>query len=496
MIYVVNYGTQLSPVQIDTLDSLVALGTTPPGSAITKDGSGNFVNTVISGGGSLDLEVNGTPNGDQTLLNLVAGSNITLTDNGTGSVTIAATSGGGTPGGSDTQLQYNNAGAFGGISGATTNGTVVTLTSPVFATSANGSYLTASEMLITDGSKNIISASVATYPSLTELTYVKGVTSAIQTQLNAKGDVFGPASSSDNAIARFDTTTGKLLQNSSVFVTDGGFLGIGTSNPLRALTIEDATFSSTLMAFYNPNTADGTSNFWSARTDTTGTGAATFQSLATLGFFFDIHNHATRQASMVVQLSKGSGPAVRYKFNYEGLYIGGSAASTALLHLAAGTATAGTAPVKFTSGTLLTTPEVGTIEFLSDKWYGTITTGTERKILAFTKLDVEANTDGSGSPNILTADETGKVLTNEGTTVQNYHTLPTAVAGLTYTFYVDDADGIRITANTGDIIQINGVASSSAGYCESLTIGSSVTLVAINATDWVATSSVGTWNLA
>jgi hypothetical protein len=36
------------------------------------------------------------------------------------------------------------------------------------------------------------------------------------------GDVVGPASSSDNAIARFDTTTGKLLQNSVVLVGDTG----------------------------------------------------------------------------------------------------------------------------------------------------------------------------------------------------------------------------------------------------------------------------------
>jgi hypothetical protein len=48
------------------------------------------------------------------------------------------------------------------------------------------SGLTASEMLITDASKNLASAAVATYPSLTELTYVKGVTSAIQTQINTK----------------------------------------------------------------------------------------------------------------------------------------------------------------------------------------------------------------------------------------------------------------------------------------------------------------------
>lgn len=41
---------------------------------------------------------------------------------------IEAAGAGGTPGGSTTQLQYNNAGAFGGISGATTDGTAVTYT--------------------------------------------------------------------------------------------------------------------------------------------------------------------------------------------------------------------------------------------------------------------------------------------------------------------------------------------------------------------------------
>jgi hypothetical protein len=36
------------------------------------------------------------------------------------------------------------------------------------------------------------------------------------------GDVIGPASSTDNAIARFDTTTGKLIQNSAVTISDTG----------------------------------------------------------------------------------------------------------------------------------------------------------------------------------------------------------------------------------------------------------------------------------
>lgn len=48
----------------------------------------------------------------------------------------------------------------------------------------------------------------------------------------------------------------------------------------------------------------------------------------------------------------------------------------------AGTATAGTAPLKFTSGTLLTAPETGAVEFNTDSLYFTITTGTVRKKVA------------------------------------------------------------------------------------------------------------------
>ena len=61
----------------------------------------------------------------------------------------------------------------------------------------------------------------------------------------------------------------------------------------------------------------------------------------------------------------------------------GLTGTTAILHLKAGTATANTAPLKFNSGTLLTTAEAGAIEFLTDAFYGTITTGGARKTFAF-----------------------------------------------------------------------------------------------------------------
>lgn len=48
----------------------------------------------------------------------------------------------------------------------------------------------------------------------------------------------------------------------------------------------------------------------------------------------------------------------------------------------AGTASANSAPLKFTSGTLLSTPEAGAIEFLTDTLYFTDTSGPTRKVVA------------------------------------------------------------------------------------------------------------------
>src|SRR5580692_6993814 len=77
--------------------------------------------------------------GSGTVTTITAGTNITLSSGATCTTTctINAT-GGGAPGGSNTQLQYNNSGSLGGITGATTNGTAVTLTSPTLVTPALG----------------------------------------------------------------------------------------------------------------------------------------------------------------------------------------------------------------------------------------------------------------------------------------------------------------------------------------------------------------------
>lgn len=87
------------------------------------------------------------------------------------------------------------------------------------------------------------------------------------------------------------------------------------------------------------------------------------------------------------------------------------------------------------------------------------------------------------------------VFTNEGTTAKRDFTLPTAVTGYSYTFVVQDSDGLRVVADTGNTIRIGSSVSASGGNIDSTTIGSTVTLVAINSTQWFAISTNGSWTV-
>jgi hypothetical protein len=61
----------------------------------------------------------------------------------------------------------------------------------------------------------------------------------------AGGDVTGPASSTDNAIARFDGTTGKLLQDSTAILDDAGAL-----SGLTTVTADDLILTNPLAVAY------------------------------------------------------------------------------------------------------------------------------------------------------------------------------------------------------------------------------------------------------
>jgi len=51
-----------------------------------------------------------------------------------------------------------------------------------------------------------------------------GTVTLLASAAGASGDVVGPASATDNALARFDLTTGKLIQNSVGILSDAGVL--------------------------------------------------------------------------------------------------------------------------------------------------------------------------------------------------------------------------------------------------------------------------------
>jgi hypothetical protein len=124
--------------------------------------------------------------------------------------------------------------------GLVTTGTQTIAGAKTFSTAPILSSLTASQLLALDGSGNIQSLAVATYPSLTELSYVKGVTSAIQTQLNAKGTFTLPSLTSGSVLFSNGTT---ISQNNSNFFWDNtnARLGIGTASPTTALNIAGAS---------------------------------------------------------------------------------------------------------------------------------------------------------------------------------------------------------------------------------------------------------------
>ena len=62
---------------------------------------------------------------------------------------------------------------------------------------------------------------------------------------NPLGDVTGPGSSTDDALAKFDSTTGKVIQNSTATLTDAGLLTVsnlvGTINTVTQNTITTMT---------------------------------------------------------------------------------------------------------------------------------------------------------------------------------------------------------------------------------------------------------------
>lgn len=134
-----------------------------------------------------------------------------------------------------------------------------------------------------------------------------------------------------------------------------------------------------------------------------------------------------------------------------------------------GTLAAGTAPLKFSPGTLMSTPEAGATEFYADNLYFTITTGTVRKKIAL--YDDSAGAagdlyyrDASGNFVRLGIGAAGKTLrVSSGLPAWSDATLATSTKTSNYTIAGTDVV-VFANATSASVTITLPTASSNAGY--------------------------------
>lgn len=173
-------------------------GTFSGTSSGTNTGDQNLFSTIAVSGQS-----NVVADSTSDTLTLVAGSNITITtDASTDSVTIAASGGGG------------------GVSDGD-KGDITVSSSGATWTIDNDAVTYAKMQNVTDA--RLLGRSAGTDGDCQEITVGAGLTLS-SGALTATADVVGPGSATDNALVRFDGTTGKLIQDSASALSDDGAL--------------------------------------------------------------------------------------------------------------------------------------------------------------------------------------------------------------------------------------------------------------------------------
>jgi hypothetical protein len=101
----------------------------------------------------------------------------------------------------------------------------------------------------------------------------------------------------------------------------------------------------------------------------------------------------------------------------------------------------------------------------------------------------------TGAYTLNNTTDVGNLFTTTGAGAEVPFTLPTAAADLHYGFYVQNSNGLKITAAAGDTIRLVDQVSKAAGYVSSTTVGGFVWLYCINDTEWVGEPPSGSWTV-
>lgn len=190
--------------------------------------------------------------------------------------------------------------------------------------------------------------------------------------------LFGTAFGNGASVGEFTANTSGLA------ATSGSVFRIGTSNYITGNSGKVSAFG--FAGNLGPTSGTATMNQVDVTgiINTTGTYVGTVTALMISPYLLSVTGATVNLLDVGSNTGSAfSGTHTSRMVVQSGGNVGIGVTPTAVLHLKSGTATASTAALKFTSGTLLTTAEAGAVEFLTDAYYGTITTGAARKTFAF-----------------------------------------------------------------------------------------------------------------
>jgi hypothetical protein len=274
-----------------------------------------------------------------------------------------------------------------------------------------------------------------------------------------------PTSSTDRYLTV--DNSGRVILSSLSAVT--GLGAIGSSPNANGASISGNTFTlQPASSSFGGIVTTGTQTFAGAKT-VTGTGQVIriLPSSASDSYFTVTNNSGNNRVTFgwlastdvgflgnssntFLEWTQGAGPNVTFTNSSK---VGIGITPTANLTLKAGTATANTAPLKLTSGTNLTTPEAGAVEFDGTNYYAT--SGTTRYTLAKTLTNTAAldfaNT-ASNTSSSLTITVTGAA---DGDVVSLGVPGAAINANSNYSAYVSAANTVTVVFNNYSAAAIN-----------------------------------------